>query len=84
MPHDKNNNLLQPGDEVIIRCVVKELNASQDFCNCQVETIEAMPPENYKQVMWFNTRQVEKSPQTTYGVIAGGVDHTLIKGMQGE
>ena len=60
MPHDKNGNLIAVGDRVDIPCVVIAINPGDEYYNCTVETTEVMPPTNTKNIITFNTKQVEK------------------------
>jgi hypothetical protein len=59
--HDKNGKLLKVDDKVTITCVIKSIRATSDYCNCNVETVEKMPPENkYTSSYTLNTKMVEK------------------------
>ena len=60
MPHDKNGNILQPGDQVIVRAVVNRVDAGDEYCNVNLETEEPMYPGDYRSAIVLNTRQVEK------------------------
>ena len=60
MPHDANGKLLQKGDEVLIRAVVQDVQAAEDYCNCTVKTKTPMPPYTEGTAITLNTKQVEK------------------------
>lgn len=49
MPHDKNGNELKPGDLVHILCVVKSVDASEDYCNVHLETVHGRKPDGFKE-----------------------------------
>lgn len=61
MPHDKNGNLVEVGNTVMIPCKVKSITMDEQFCNLTVETIDPMPPYNDKQTITLNTKQVVKT-----------------------
>jgi hypothetical protein len=61
MPHDKNGNILQPGDRVIVRAVVNRVDAGDEYCNVTLETEEPMYPGDHRSALTLNTRQVEKA-----------------------
>lgn len=61
MPHDKNGNLLTVGDEVMIRCTVSEVYATDEFCNVQVRPVEPMYPSERHDAITLNAKQVEKA-----------------------
>lgn len=61
MPHDANGEILQIGDDVIIRGKVKAIHQSEEYCNCDVELKYPMPPNTEKSTYSaINTRQLEK------------------------
>lgn len=60
MPHDKNGQLLQDGDMVVVRCVVKSVQAHEEYCNVTLETVEPMYPSDRKDTITVNAKQVEK------------------------
>jgi len=60
MPHDKNGKLLSVGDLVNIPARVKSIQMTEDYCNCELEFTERMPPNNTLDIKNCNTRQVEK------------------------
>jgi hypothetical protein len=61
MPHDKFGQVLQVGDEVIVRGVVREITSSPDFCNVKVETVEKMDDSRTSgETLWLNAKQVER------------------------
>ncbi len=61
MPHDKNENHLQPGDQVIIRATVTAVHAGDEYCNVSLETDEPMFPGDHKTPITLNAKQLEKS-----------------------
>lgn len=61
MPHDKNGQLLEVGDMVLIRCTVSEVYATHEFCNVQVRPVEPMYPSNRHDAITLNAKQVEKA-----------------------
>jgi hypothetical protein len=61
VPHDKNGNLIEVGDRIDIPCIVTNIQATDDYCNCTVETTEKMAPEfKYTNTYTLNTKMVEK------------------------
>lgn len=61
MPHDINGNLLQPGDEALIRVKVLSVNEGEDYCNCQLETVHGRKPDGLKETFGsVNTAILEK------------------------
>ena len=61
MPHDKNGQLVQPGDHVTITFRVTDITTGEDYCNCHLESVEGMPPTGTKlTISAVNTRQTEK------------------------
>ncbi len=60
MPHDAKGNPLSPGDQVLVRCKVREILAGEEYCNATLETIESMYPGETKTLITINTRQTEK------------------------
>lgn len=61
MPHDKNGNLLEVGDDVIIRAKVTQVHTGEEYCNLSLESVEPMYPGDSKNQFTLNTKQVEKS-----------------------
>ena len=59
MPHDKNGHLLKEGDVVSVKAVVKQIDATEEYCNATLESVEPMFPGNYKNVFTINTKQCE-------------------------
>jgi thioredoxin-related protein len=59
--HDKNNNLLQPGDTVLLCAVVKSVTPNPDFCNVTVESEMPIDPKTgRKDTFTTNSRLFEK------------------------
>lgn len=62
MPHDKNGQALEVGDEVLIRATVKQIWPAAETCNLQVETTEKMLPDHVEgSSITLNANQVEKT-----------------------
>lgn len=40
MPHDKNGQVLQAGDEVLVRMRVREVYPGADFCGVSLESVD--------------------------------------------
>ncbi len=64
MPHDKNGQVIQAGDEVIVRCKVKEVQPGEEYCNATLEAVETMPPSGSVSTIVLNTKQCEKVDAT--------------------
>jgi hypothetical protein len=47
--HDANGNLLQKGDHVIIRGVVVDTSVTEEYCNCEIETVLGRRPDGDKE-----------------------------------
>ena len=61
MPHDRNGLVVAPGDIVTMKFRVKNVHANEDFCNCDLESIEMMPGNRQPTTLSaVNTRQVER------------------------
>ena len=60
MPHDVNGKLLQLNDRVYLPCIVKGLQAGDEYCNCTLESVYPMYPGNSKTAVTVNTKQVAK------------------------
>jgi len=60
MPHDAAGNLIQKGDLVKVTFVVKDVYASDEYCNCSLETVAPMYPGEHKTALTVNTKQVVK------------------------
>jgi len=45
MPHDQHGTPLKPGDEVIIRYIVKDIQPGVDYCNCHLESVHGRLPD---------------------------------------
>ncbi len=66
MPHDVNGRVIKKGDRVNVRCVVKEVQAGEEYCNCLLETVHPMYPAEHKTSLVVNTRQAELAPEPPY------------------
>lgn len=62
MPHDINGDELHVGDLVTVRCRVKELHLTEEFCNVTLETTEKMFPGEHYSGMVLNAKQTVKVP----------------------
>lgn len=60
MPHDRNGNLLEVEDMVMVPCRVKVITMAEDYCNLTVETHIPMPPNGTVTTITLNAKQVEK------------------------
>ena len=58
MPHDRNGKLLRDGDEVVLKGIIKSIQAFEEYCNAQVMLVP-MPPYTDPYVITINTRQTE-------------------------
>lgn len=58
MPHDRNGAVVRKGDQVLVFCTVKEVQAGDEYCNVQLETVEPMYPGEYKTGITLNAKQV--------------------------
>lgn len=65
MPHDKNGQPLNVGDEVLIRARVEQIFPGATTCNAQFRTVEKMTPESRAgDLLTLNCNQVEKAAST--------------------
>lgn len=56
---DAKGRELKVGDTVMIPCKIKQIHASEDFCNVDLESIATMPGNDMKSgFSAINTRQV--------------------------
>jgi hypothetical protein len=60
MPHDMNGIELRVGDVVTIQAVIREIHATERFCNLSLETSLSDAPVGHKTSVTLNARQVEK------------------------
>jgi len=60
MPHDKNGQLLQVGDEVYVPARVKEVQTGEEYCNVTLATAEPMYPSQSPSIITLNAKQVVK------------------------
>lgn len=58
MPHDKNGNLLQNGDRVLVPCTVNQVHTGEEYCNVTLLTDEPMYPGDSKTTITLNAKQV--------------------------
>lgn len=62
MPHDAFNQVLQPGDIVMVPFFVKSVNQNEDYCNLDLSSVIEMPPEMRPTTLsYINTKQVLRS-----------------------
>jgi hypothetical protein len=60
MPHDKNGQLLQAGDKVIVEFAVKSV-CPGEYCNCELVSTEVIPGNGHPATLSaINTKQVVK------------------------
>lgn len=62
MPHDLNGDELHVGDLVTVRCRVKSIVLTEDYCNVSLETVERMFPGEHTSALTLNAKQVTKVP----------------------
>ena len=63
MPHDTNGQLLNVGDEVVLRGKVKSIDSEQPtYCNITMQTEKGMAPEHDAEgyIISLSARMVEK------------------------
>lgn len=66
MPHDRHGTLLTVGDVVMLPCIVKKIELTEDYCNVTLETQYEMPPgplvgnTAIRQSILVNSKQVER------------------------
>jgi hypothetical protein len=66
--HDKYNNPLKVGDEVLIHATVSECHTgTEEYCNITVEAVEPMYPSEDHTTIVLNARQVMKTTKTGPG-----------------
>jgi hypothetical protein len=73
LPHDKHGNPVNVGDVVSIRCKVKSVYVTNDYCNLSLEAEELMPPDNTRSAITLNTRQVELVAADSLAEVPTGV-----------
>lgn len=63
MPHDAKNQELKPGDHVIVPFKVRSVQATEDYCNLELETIATMPPlhRHKSSLAAINTKMVVRA-----------------------
>ena len=62
MPHDLNGKPLREGDEVMVRCRVRNIYEQAELCNVTLETLVAMPgPGGRPSLLTLNAGQLEKT-----------------------
>lgn len=60
MPHDKNGNLVEKGDRVLIEYEVESVQAAEDYCNMNIRPVIPMPGVNaWNGAITANTKQCE-------------------------
>lgn len=59
MPHDREGHEVKPGDRVLVECVVKSVQAGEEYCNVTLETVSAMPPYETGTSITLNTKQTK-------------------------
>lgn len=58
--HDAFGRELKIGDRVMVPMVVKALHLTEDFCNCQLQSVATMPPNHDSRIDLgaVNTQQI--------------------------
>lgn len=51
MAHDRFNRLLKVGDVVLVPMVVKDIFATEEYCNCFLESIYGRRPDGHKETL---------------------------------
>jgi hypothetical protein len=62
MPHDLNGDELHIGDLVTVRCRVRQIHPTVDFCNLTLETTERLFPGDQYVGLTVNAKQTVKVP----------------------
>jgi hypothetical protein len=60
MPHDKNGNLLEVGDEVIVRYKITAIQTGDDYCNVSATSVLGRKPDGQPEYFSGNAAVVEK------------------------
>jgi len=60
MPHDRNGNVLNVGDSVMVPCRVRAIHLTADYCNIDLETVEGVPPTMSTSTLTLNSKQTVK------------------------
>lgn len=60
MPHDMNGTELKVGDRVLIEFVIKEIHLTEEYCNCNLDSVIPMYPSRNTSSIVINTKQCEK------------------------
>src|SRR5208282_6670339 len=60
MFHDKNGRYLEVGDVVTVRCKIKAIQMTKEYCNLSLETEAPMYPSDNRSALSLNAKQVEK------------------------
>lgn len=62
MLHDVKNQELKVGDEVLLRCVITELQTGEDYCNVTLESVHGRRPDGLKEhIQAINTGVLERA-----------------------
>lgn len=67
MPHDVNNNLLEVGDEVVLRAKVTSIQTGEEYCNVTIESLYGRKPDGSKETSCLNAAVLEKVPSQPAG-----------------
>ena len=73
MPHDCSGNVVEVGQEVVVRFLVKSVSQNAEYCNCTLESIYPMPGVGGGSMLSVNTKQVEVVKKAGWRCSAGGV-----------
>lgn len=60
MPHDVNNNLLEVGDEVIVRAKVTSIQTGEEYCNVTIQSVNGRKPDGMQEMFCLNAAVLEK------------------------
>ena len=70
MPHDCKGQVVEVGQEVVMRFIVKSVSQNEDYCNCMIESVYPMKPAGGPSSLSVNTKQVEVVREADWRAIA--------------
>jgi hypothetical protein len=50
--HDRFGNPLKAGDVVLVPMRIKEVMPTEDYCNCQLESVFGRKPDGNKEIVY--------------------------------
>lgn len=62
MPHDAKGQLIEVGDEVILRGKVTQVQAGEEYCNISFEAVNVPTPPDCCKSFTTNAALLEKAP----------------------